>query len=39
MWRDGVSLVLVAVIVLALVALVSRNGWFRTGVAAWLVSP
>lgn len=38
-WRDGVSLALVAVIGLALVALVSRNGWFRTGVATWLVAP
>lgn len=39
MWRDTVSLVLVGVILVALAALVSRNGWFRSGVAAWLVSP
>lgn len=39
MWRDTVSLVLVGVIAVALVALVSRNNWFRTGVAAWFAAP
>ena len=39
MFRDAVSLVLLAVIAVAVVALVSRNGWFRTGVATWLAAP
>jgi hypothetical protein len=39
MLRDTVSVALVAVIVVAGVALLSRNQWFRTGVAAWFVAP
>lgn len=39
MLRDTVSLALVGVIVLAAVALVSRNGWFRGAVATWFVAP